>query len=97
MKTIVFFTFGAKNKLARVQSDFPYDVPVELVATILKESFPKMAETIPVIKEGHAFAAKSNSVPPAPSEALFKKKENISVFPICSLFFGGNIAGASLF
>lgn len=38
--------------LAVVDCDFPYDVPVELVETILKENFPKMAETIPAIKEG---------------------------------------------
>ena len=38
--------------LAIVDCDFPYDVPVELVENILKESFPKMAENIPAIKEG---------------------------------------------
>ena len=38
--------------LAIVDCDFPYDVPVELVETILKDSFPKMAENIPAIKEG---------------------------------------------
>jgi small conductance mechanosensitive channel len=38
--------------LAIVDCDFPYDVPVELVETLLKESFPQMAEHIPAIKEG---------------------------------------------
>ncbi len=38
--------------LAVVDCDFPYDVPVELVESLLKESFPKMAENIPAIKEG---------------------------------------------
>lgn len=38
--------------LAIVDCDFPYDVPVELVETILKESFPTMAEHIPAIKDG---------------------------------------------
>ena len=38
--------------LAIVDCDFPYDVPVELIETILKDSFPQMAEQIPAIKEG---------------------------------------------
>ena len=38
--------------LAVVDCDFPYDVPVELVESLLKDSFPKMAENIPAIKEG---------------------------------------------
>ena len=38
--------------LAIVDCDFPYDVPVELVETLLKESFPQMAAHIPAIKEG---------------------------------------------
>ena len=38
--------------LAIVDCDFPYDVPVELVESLLKENFPKMAENIPAIKEG---------------------------------------------
>lgn len=38
--------------LAIVDCDFPYDVPVELVETILKDNFPKIAENIPAIKEG---------------------------------------------
>ena len=38
--------------LAIVDCDFPYDVPVELIETILKDSFPQMAERIPAIKEG---------------------------------------------
>lgn len=38
--------------LAIVDCDFPYDVPVELIETMLKDNFPKMAENIPAIKEG---------------------------------------------
>ena len=38
--------------LAIVDCDFPYDVPVELIETLLKDNFPKMAENIPAIKEG---------------------------------------------
>ena len=38
--------------LAIVDCDFPYDVPVELIETILKDNFPKIAENIPAIKEG---------------------------------------------
>jgi small conductance mechanosensitive channel len=38
--------------LAIVDCDFPYDVPVEMVEKILKDSFPEMAEKIPAIKEG---------------------------------------------
>ena len=38
--------------LAIVDCDFPYDVPVELVETLMKENFPKMAENIPSIIEG---------------------------------------------
>ena len=38
--------------LAIVDCDFPYDVPVELVETILKDSFPQIAKNIPAIKEG---------------------------------------------
>ena len=38
--------------LAIVDCDFPYDVPVELVETLLKDSFPEMAASIPAIKEG---------------------------------------------
>ena len=38
--------------LAIVDCDFPYDVPVELVENVLKDSFPVMAEKIPAIKEG---------------------------------------------
>ena len=38
--------------LAVVDCDFPYDVPVELVESILKDNFPKMSENIPAIKDG---------------------------------------------
>lgn len=38
--------------LAIVDCDFPYDVPVELVETLMKDNFPKMAENIPSIIEG---------------------------------------------
>lgn len=38
--------------LAVVDCDFPYDVPVELVENLLKESFPQMVKNIPAIKEG---------------------------------------------
>ena len=38
--------------LAVVDCDFPYDVPVELVENILKNSFEQIAKNIPAIKEG---------------------------------------------
>lgn len=38
--------------LAIVDCDFPYDVPVELVETLMKDNFPKIAENIPAIIEG---------------------------------------------
>lgn len=38
--------------LAVVDCDFPYDVPVELVENILKNSFEEIAKNIPAIKEG---------------------------------------------
>ena len=38
--------------LAIVDCDFPYDVPVELVENILKDSFPTIAKNIPAIKDG---------------------------------------------
>lgn len=38
--------------LAVVDCDFPYDVPVELVETLLKDNFGKIAENIPAIKDG---------------------------------------------
>jgi small conductance mechanosensitive channel len=38
--------------LAVVDCDFPYDVPVELVETLLKDNFEKIAAKIPAIKEG---------------------------------------------
>ena len=38
--------------LAIVDCDFPYDVPVERIESILKDNFPKMAENISAIKEG---------------------------------------------
>ena len=38
--------------LAIADCDFPYDVPVELVENILKDSFPTIAKNIPAIKDG---------------------------------------------
>jgi small conductance mechanosensitive channel len=38
--------------LAVVDCDFPYDVPVELVETILMDHFEAIAKNIPAIKEG---------------------------------------------
>lgn len=38
--------------LASVTCEFPYDVPVEFVETLLKESFPEFKKKIPAIVEG---------------------------------------------
>lgn len=38
--------------LAVVDCDFPYDVPVEVIENLLDSNFPKIAESIPAIKEG---------------------------------------------